>query len=307
MTTRPQHFTELSPPRPARRPRQRLRTVVAAMVLAAGAGACGMEGDPAAEEAEQAAAGIVFPAAYQVHLNRRVLAQLPRSADLVLDGHMRFYVRTAVEVGLQIDVHNVGDVSATGNGARVRVAGRELAAELYPYWTGTVPTNPGLLPGARGYIKVVLPAGVLAPCTRYDVQIDLGRTMQSGPPDPFTNDSGSVLTQCLTWQQPYRAAVVHADVNPLVEGRSLEQIVGSFVVARDDGRRCSSCHYQGSGRAYAPAVAANGSAVIGPWEYIGGRTWAGAGGWGERFLGRADKPHHLKALFQLWRDTGSAL
>src|SRR5687767_15950516 len=107
MTNHLPQVTEL--PTARRAARYQPRSLAVAILLAALPGACAMDEEPAADEVEGMSAGIVYPGRYQVNVNRRAVAHVPRPADLVLDGHMRFYVRSPVEVGRQIHVHHVAE------------------------------------------------------------------------------------------------------------------------------------------------------------------------------------------------------
>jgi hypothetical protein len=231
-------------------------------------------------------------------------------SDLRPEGTMRFYGGGS-DIGVQINVTNVGNFAATGPSGQVNIGGRVAPAALYQYFGGSATTANTLNPGERGYLLVHLPTGSLTPCTRYLVHIDTTRTMQSGLPDPFVNDEATVGTQCLQW-----TTAINSDnffiSDPLINGKSISKIVSSAVVGRRDGLLCSHCHYAGSGNPYSPPVARDGTATITPNDVISGRTWAGPGGWARAFLSMptdvpnlvSSKPFYLQALIQTWIDDG---
>jgi hypothetical protein len=263
-------------------------------------GGCGPEGDEAADEAAPVASELrigVVPAFFFV-------------SDLKPDGTMRFY-NGGSDIGVQINVTNVGNAAATGPSGQVNIGGRVANAALYQYFGGTSTTANTVNPGERGYLMVHLPVGSLAPCNKYLVHIDTTRSMQGGLPDPFVNDEATVATQCLQWTTPISSDNFPFS-DPLINGRSIQQIVSSQVVGRRDGLLCSQCHYTGSGLPYSPPVARGGTAVITPNQVIAGRTWAGPGGWARAFLGMptdkpgvvSSKPFYLQAMFQTWIDDG---
>ncbi|HKO46825.1 MAG TPA: hypothetical protein VJV79_03830 [Polyangiaceae bacterium] len=57
----------------------------------------------------------------------------PPTADLVLDGVMRYYGGGTPTLGLQINVTNIGDSPATGPGGTVSINGTALTGALYQY------------------------------------------------------------------------------------------------------------------------------------------------------------------------------
>jgi hypothetical protein len=231
--------------------------------------------------------------------------RLPAGSDLRLEGTMRYYANGPSSIGLQINVVNIGNRPATAASGTVSVAGLQVTGALYQYFGGSATAPNTVNPGERGYIKVDLAAGTLAPCGHYPVHIDLGRTMQSGSPDPFANDSGQVATQCLAWTTPIDGDDLGVTPDPLIAGKTIEGIVSSEVSGRADGLLCSACHYAGSGHPYSPPVAAGGTAQIAPTDVIGGHTWAGPGGWADQFMAQtAIKPAHLRDMFNVWRTDG---
>jgi hypothetical protein len=231
-------------------------------------------------------------------------------SDLRPDGTMRFYGAGA-EIGVQINVTNVGNAAATGPSGQVNIGGRVANASLYQYYGGTATTANTVNPGQRGYLMVHLPAGSLTPCSKYLVHIDTTRTMQAGLPDPFVNDEATVATQCLQWTTPVTSDNFFIS-DPLINGKSIGRIVSSAVVGRRDGFLCSHCHYTGSGLPYSPPVTRDGTATIAPGQIIAGRTWAGSGGWAQAFVHMptdvpnlvSSKPFYLQALVQTWIDDG---
>ena len=168
-------------------------------------------------------------------------------ADLQLNGVMRYYGGGTPTLGLQINVTNVGDAPATGTSGHVNVDGYVLNAALYQYFGGHATQPNTVNPGEQGYIKVEVPAGLMAPCTAYSVQIDLDHTMQFGGAQVFANDAGTVSTVCgLTWNSPIDELHLGHVADPSVNGKTLFNIVSSFVSGRPDGVLCSGCHNSSS-------------------------------------------------------------
>jgi len=236
----------------------------------------------------------------------------PTSADLKMDGTMRFYGGGS-DLGVQLNIVNIGNAAATAASGLINIGGFTVTATLHQYWDGSPPPADTLLPGKRGYLMAHLPLGSLAPCQKFLTHIDINRNMQfatGGAPDPFVNDEADVATQCLGWNTPITTDNFFIS-DPLINGRTLLQIVSSQVVGRKDGKLCSACHFIGSGLPYSPPVAQNGSAVIWPNDVINGRTWAGPGGYARSFLAQPtdqpvvnSKPFYLQALVQTWIDDG---
>ena len=282
-----------------------LRTVI--LLAAAGAAACGAPPYGAAEDQETAAphspgSGELTPAGWKDDLIRRYL-----SADLQPEGRLRFYARGNGTIGVQIDVKNVGNLWVTAPSSRTRLNGNDYTTPLYPY-AGT-PTSPAnaVAPGGRGYLLAILPAGALAACRTYSVAIDRDRAVQAGLPDPFANDVSTAATQCLTWTTPITSVALESvQPDPLIANKTIQSIVSSIEIGRADDRRCSYCHYAGSGRPYSPNVTRDHWALVGPQDVISGKTWAEAGGWGDRFIGLTNaKPYHLRSMFTTWKSHGA--
>jgi hypothetical protein len=236
----------------------------------------------------------------------------PMSADLKMDGTMRFYAAGS-SLGVQINVVNIGNASATGSGM-VNVGGFNASASVYQYWDGSPPPANTLLAGKRGYLMAYLPLGAVTPCNKFLTHIDTTRTIQfasGGAADPFVNDEANVATQCIQWNTK-----VNADNFPIggppIAGNSLFCIVSSYTVGRTDGKLCSNCHHATSGLPYSPPVAQGSSAAIMPTDVISGRTWAGPDGWAQRFIHMptdvpglvSSKPFFLQSLTQTWVDHG---
>jgi hypothetical protein len=233
------------------------------------------------------------------------------TADLKLDGVMRYYGGGTPTLGLQINVTNIGDSPATGASGRVNVAGYVLNAALYQYYGGTATAPNTVNPGERGYIKVEVPASLMGPCQSYAVAIDIDHTMQAGGSQVFANDSGAVSTVCtLTWNTPIEELYLGHVPDPSVQGKSLFNIVSSFVSGRPDGALCSSCHNASSSYPYHPNVPPNGSAAIDPFlPASGDQTWiCGVNPWGPQFINLpvTTYPHtvHLKEAVQKWISDG---
>jgi hypothetical protein len=166
-------------------------------------------------------------------------------------------------------------------------------------------------PGEHGYIKVEVPAYLMAPCVSYTVQIDLDHTMQSGGSQVFANDTGQVSTVCpLNWTTPIDQINLGHVADPSVQGKSLFNIVSSFVSGRPDGALCSSCHNSSSTYPYHPNVPPNGSAAIDPFlPASGDQTWiCGVNPWGPQFVNLpvSTYPHtpFLKEAVQKWMSDG---
>jgi hypothetical protein len=231
-------------------------------------------------------------------------------SDLRPDGVMRFYSHDAASLGVQINVTNIGNMAAWAPAGTVVLNGTAYDAALYQYYGGTATMQNTVNPGEHGYILVYVPNGALQPCSRYPVQIDSGRNMQAGLPDPYANDSATIATQCLSWTATINSNNFSIS-GPPTEGSSLARIVGSFDIGRTDGLRCSACHFEtATARTYRPPVAQNASASIASDQVISGLSWAQPGGWADRFLLRptdnslGSKPYHLKLLVQAWIDDG---
>jgi hypothetical protein len=271
---------------------------------------CAAEGDPAQPIGDDLR--IVGDLPYDPPIIVRPPVVLPMSADLKMDGTMRFY-GAGSSLGVQINVVNIGNTPATGSGM-VNVAGFNAQAEVYQYWDGSPPPANTLNPGKRGYLMAYLPLGAVAPCNKYLTHIDTTRSIQfasGGAPDPFVNDEANVATQCVEWRTK-----INGDNFPIggppVTDNSIFCIVSSFTVGRTDGKKCSNCHFTGSGLPYSPPVARDSSAAIWPTDVINGRTWAGPNGWAQAFIHMptdvpglvSSKPFFLQSLVQTWVDHG---
>jgi hypothetical protein len=232
-------------------------------------------------------------------------------ADLKLTGVMRYYGGGTPTLGLQINVTNIGDTPATGPSGRVNVGGYVLSAALYQYYGGHATQPNTVNPGEQGYIQVEVPASLMAPCTAYSVQIDLDHTMQFGGDQVFANDSGTVSTVCgLTWNSPIDELHLGHVADPSVNGKTLFNIVSSFVSGRPDGVLCSGCHNSNASYPYHPNVPPNGSAPIDPFlPASGNQTWICLSNpWGPQFVNLPVTvyPHtpHLKEAVQKWMADG---
>jgi hypothetical protein len=241
---------------------------------------------------------------------------IPSYSDLQLEGTMRFYGGGTPTLGLQIDVTNRGTVQAVGPSGHVSVSGVVLDAALYQYYGGsaTVDQPNTLYPNEHGYIKVEVPAYLMAECQVYAVQIDLDHSMQAGDSSAFANDSGNVSTTCrLNWTTPIDTLHLGHAPDPIIAGKTLQDIVSSVVSGRDNGALCSDCHNSQSGGnfAYRPNVAPGvASAPIDPFQFIGGDDgWAcGGNPWARQFVNLPAsvylKPEYLKDAFNKWLNDG---
>jgi hypothetical protein len=158
--------------------------------------------------------------------------------------------------------------------------------------------------------------------------VDTDHALQSGPFDPFSNDAGQAATPCLHWTTLIADDTLGTAANPLIAGRTLEEIVSSQGASvRVDGRRCSHCHYRpestttcdgchaGKGRTrpayYRPMAERDQAQDFGPDDVLDGSTWAQEGGWGDRFISVRDdnhafvKPDYLRVLVQQWLLDGA--
>ena len=174
-------------------------------LLACGAAPEGAD-EPSDGELGSSEQSLIFVIRPPVIVKPIVIAPVNPIADLTLDGVMRYYGGGTPTLGLQINVTNIGDSPATGVSGTVSINGSNFSGALHPYFNGT-PTTPNTVkPGEHGYIKVEVPASLMAPCTSYTVKIDLGHTMQGGSSAVFNNDTAIVTTVCrLTWTTPIEA------------------------------------------------------------------------------------------------------
>jgi hypothetical protein len=226
---------------------------------------------------------------------------LPHGSDLVLEHTMRVYDRGDGTHGVQIDVSNAGNVPANAASGRVRIGTSTFTGSLHQYFGGTATAPNTVNPQEQGYIEVVVPAATVARCGTYDVAIDLDHTMQSGEPDPFSDDAGQAKTPCLTWTTPIDQFTIGQVPDPITVGKTLGDIVSSKVVAREsDKKLCNACHVVGSAHPYSPPPG-----DIRTGQVIDGQTWAG--GWAQAFVMQPDtvKPPYLKALFAQWVQDGA--
>ena len=237
----------------------------------------------------------------------------PPNADLKLDGVMRYYGGGTPTLGLQINVTNVGSTPATGASGRVIVANTVLSGALYQYYGGTSQQANTVNPGEHGYIKVEVPTGLLAACSVYSVQIDIDHTMQAGDASVFANDSANVSTVCpLHWTTPIDQVTLGHVAAPALQGKTLGNIVSSFVSGRPDGLLCSHCHNANASYPYHPAVPPYGSAYIDPFLPVSGtQTWICGGPpvWSDLFINLpvTTYPHtpDLKEVVSKWVADGA--
>jgi hypothetical protein len=236
---------------------------------------------------------------------------------LELDGTMRFYAGASSQIDVvQIDVTNHGFSPATEPQVSVGMWSDAFAGTLYQYWGGTATDAYTINGSEHGYVRVEVWRGVLQECRSYDVSIDL----------PFENEvlSGTIATQCpLRWTTPIDAQRLGATPDPLVQGKTLEDIVSSRVQGSAKGF-CSNCHNKDAGPQpyYKPNNAAGATTLIEPFDEIGDHvgspnglsTWAFGGAaanggyyysWAEWFISRSDKPEGLKQVFAKWIADGS--
>lgn len=293
-------------------------------LLACGAAPEGSE-DPLSAELAQTDEALTFSTASATKVSTSLISRPPLVitkpptiylpppiADLVLDGVMRYYGGGTPTLGLQINVTNIGDSPATGASGTVSINGTVLSGALYQYYGGTATLPNTVNPGQRGYIKVEVPANLMAPCSPYTVKIDLGHTMQSGDATVFNNDTTIVTTVCpLTWTTPIEAKHFGHPPDPAIAGKKLGDIVSSVVSGRPDGVLCSSCHNSGSSYPYHPNVPAGVAQNIDPFVNISGNeSWAcSSNTWASQFiyLPVAKYPHTevLKEAVAKWQADGA--
>jgi len=266
--------------------------------------------DPSAATAKSdtAAVGKTGISIVKPPINPICCFEVVKYADLVLEGTIRFYGWESPvngTVSAQIDVKNVGNAPASGSSATY-AANVVRPGTLYQYWGGTATTPNTVNPGERGYILMQIPLSFIKQCQSVTVQLDLDHTMQyeRGHTGVFQNDLGQAKTQCLTWNSPITTDLLGHVPDPLLQGKRLSEIVGSFVQGSPAGK-CSSCHFTGSGRPYSPPVAQGGTLNIRRTDVIGGQSWAFAGGWTDDFAAVYWKPADLKLAFQMWVQNGS--
>ncbi len=241
---------------------------------------------------------------YQTNCTTSIIS-VPRGADLALTATntMRPYAVGHGRVGVQLDVTNIGNLPATAASGHVRVGTQIIAGSLYQYFGGTATTLHTLNPGENGYIVFTVAENAVKRCSNYNVQIDVDHTMQSGSPSPFDNDTGTVRTSCIRWDQPITTFDLGVQADGAYDGKRLGDIVNSRVIGREDHAKCNACHTVGSSHPYSP-----GTGEIRPGTLVNGKTWANlADGWGESFLTQTDanKPPYIKVVFRQWIADGA--
>lgn len=94
--------------------------------------------------------------------------------------------------------------------------------------------------------------------------------------------------------------------NRNVDGKTLAQIITSQTAGRDDEMLCSACHHSTDAQGgYGVPSAKNAvNRNLKPTDVLTGRTWAGSGGWAERFVKNSTKPDNLKIMVQAWINNG---
>ena len=239
------------------------------------------------------------------------------SPRLALDGSMRFYRSgNGLTDVVQIDVTNQGLLPATETEVAVGLSSYPFTGTLYQYWGGTATTANTVNGGERGFVHIDVWPGVLQECQSYQVSLGL--------PAQGTILYGSIATQCpLRWTTPITAQRLGATPDPLVAGKTLQDIVSSRVQGSAKGF-CSSCHNRDAGLPpyYKPNIARGATTLIGPYDDIGNHigspdgtaSWAFGGttpsggsyySWAEWFISRNDKPQGLKQVFAKWLADGS--
>ncbi|HYX37319.1 MAG TPA: hypothetical protein VE954_29800 [Oligoflexus sp.] len=117
-------------------------------------------------------------------------------------------------------------------------------------------------------------------------------------------DSKSV--QKLAFNEPIDSRTFGLVPNRNVDGKTLAQIITSQSAGRDDAMLCSACHHNrdAQGGYGVPAAQNAPSLNLKPTDRVSNRTWAGAGGWAERFVKNDTKPDNLKIFIQAWINGG---
>lgn len=239
------------------------------------------------------------------------------AAHLVLDGTMRFYGAASGQADVvQIDVTNQGLSPATEPEVSVGLWSYPFSGTLYQYWGGTAATPNTVNGMERGFIHVEVWPGVLQECRSYDVSVAL--------PVQATILTGTIATQCpLRWTTPIDAQRLGSTPDPMIAGKTLEDIVSSRVQGSTKGL-CSNCHNKDSGEPpyYKPNIPRGATTLIEPFDELGHHigspnglaSWAFGGtnasggtyySWAEWFISRGDKPPGLKAAFIKWIADGS--
>jgi hypothetical protein len=236
------------------------------------------------------------------------------SPQLVLDGTMRFYSSGSADV-VQLDVTNAGLLPATEPEVTVEIGDQPFDGKLYQYWGGTATDPDTVNGGERGYVRIEVWPGALQECESYPITLRL----------PVQSDAlkASIATQCpLRWTKPIDAKRLGATPDPLVAGKTLEDIVSSRVQGSPKGF-CSNCHNRDAGLPpyYKPNVPPGSTSLIEPFDQIGNHigsptgqaSWSFGGtssnggtyySWAEWFISRNDKPEGLKQVFRKWIADG---
>ena len=244
--------------------------------------------------------------------------RVPRLAPkLELDGTMRFYGASNGQADVvQIDVTNQGALPASESKPTVGLFGYAYAGTLYQYWGGTATAANTVNGGERGFIHIEVRRGALEECRSYSLSVAL--------PNQGTTLYGTIATQCpLRWTTPIDAARLGATPDPLIAGKTLQDIVSSRVQGSPLGL-CSNCHNRDAGLPpyYRPNIARGATTLIEPFDAIGNQvgspdgtaSWAVGGtqpngntyySWAEWFMSRNDKPPALKQAFAKWRADGA--
>jgi hypothetical protein len=170
--------------------------------------------------------------------------------------------------------------------------------------------------------------------TWYEVRVESMRSASARafPPGGSGGNDGSSSGQ-LTWSSPITSAnfpdltntgVTNSAQRQRIENKKLSEIISSVVIARDDGNRCSACHFQTAAvtQYYRPTVPQNSTNTISSttaYSFSAGgsgtSTWAGANGFADRFIQRhasgtrpnpavGRKPLFLRKLFEKWKNDG---
>jgi hypothetical protein len=237
----------------------------------------------------------------------------PKFADLRPSGIMLSRYGDTLKAAW-VSVFNHGPGALNAHDGKLTIRGVPYEAQLRT--TNGVPVtdaNP-LAPNKAGYLVAVVPHDAFALCSTYLVTIDSDPETRLqwrfDGTDIFSNDTGNVKTPCLYWTSLMSRDLLEADYKEdYLGGKTLQQIVGgkySFA----ENKKCTNCHNNSpnamAGK-YKPPVGVGGEFVPDKDVYYDGRTWAGPGGWAERFVNTMayDKPPHMRGIFGKWVAHGS--
>lgn len=121
------------------------------------------------------------------------------------------------------------------------------------------------------------------------------------------SQGGLEAISALTWQQPIVGSSIGFNQPSQMEGNSIADILASKVAGRDDKQLCSNCHnsiQDAGGYGVSDTEEGQLSISMSPSDLYSGNSWAGAGGWADKFIENSTKPESLKAAFRAWKAGG---